>query len=64
VPKARGPSGANSGQSYQVDRCLCRLRSSHRMHRGRKVTEKRTTETNTQELVQYMVGALDDTRVQ
>jgi ABC-type sugar transport system ATPase subunit len=30
------------------------------MHRGRKVTEKRTTETNTQELVQYMVGALDD----
>jgi ABC-type sugar transport system ATPase subunit len=34
------------------------------MHRGRKVTEKRTTETNTQELVQYMVGALDDARVQ
>jgi ribose transport system ATP-binding protein len=34
------------------------------MHRGRKVTEKQTTETNTQELVQYMVGALDDTRVQ
>jgi ABC-type sugar transport system ATPase subunit len=34
------------------------------MHRGRKVTEKRTSETNTQELVQYMVGALDDTRVQ
>jgi ABC-type sugar transport system ATPase subunit len=34
------------------------------MHRGRKVTEKRTTETDTQELVQYMVGALDDTRVQ
>jgi ABC-type sugar transport system ATPase subunit len=34
------------------------------MHRGRKVTEKRTRETNTQELVQYMVGALDDTRVQ
>jgi ABC-type sugar transport system ATPase subunit len=32
------------------------------MHRGRKVTEKRTSETNTQELVQYMVGALDDTR--
>jgi ABC-type sugar transport system ATPase subunit len=34
------------------------------MHRGRKVTEKRTSETDTQELVQYMVGALDDTRVQ
>ena len=34
------------------------------MHRGRTVTEKRTAETNTQELVQYMVGALDDTRVQ
>ncbi|HLB81330.1 MAG TPA: ATP-binding cassette domain-containing protein [Dongiaceae bacterium] len=34
------------------------------MHRGRKVTEKRTAETNMQELVQYMVGALDDTRVQ
>ncbi len=32
------------------------------MHRGRKVTEKRITETDTQELVQYMVGALDDTR--
>jgi ABC-type sugar transport system ATPase subunit len=33
------------------------------MHRGRKVTEKRTAETDTQELVQYMVGALDDSRV-
>ena len=32
------------------------------MHRGRKVTEKKTAETNTPELVQYMVGALDDTR--
>jgi ABC-type sugar transport system ATPase subunit len=32
------------------------------MHRGRKVTEKKVPETNTQELVQYMVGALDDTR--
>jgi ABC-type sugar transport system ATPase subunit len=31
------------------------------MHRGRKVTEKVTAETSTQELVQYMVGALDDT---
>jgi len=31
------------------------------MHRGRKVTEKQTAETDTQELVQYMVGALDDT---
>jgi ABC-type sugar transport system ATPase subunit len=31
------------------------------MHRGRKVTEKRTAETNAQELVRYMVGALDDT---
>jgi ABC-type sugar transport system ATPase subunit len=30
------------------------------MHRGRKVTEKRAAETNTAELVQYMVGALDD----
>ena len=34
------------------------------MHRGRKVTEKLTAETNTAELVQYMVGVLDDTRVQ
>ena len=34
------------------------------MHRGRKVTEKFTAETSTQELVQYMVGALDDTRRQ
>lgn len=33
------------------------------MHRGRKVTEKKTTETDGQEIVQYMVGALDDTRV-
>ncbi|HEY5744005.1 MAG TPA: sugar ABC transporter ATP-binding protein, partial [Terrimicrobiaceae bacterium] len=32
------------------------------MHRGRKVTEKRAAETNSQEIVQYMVGALDDTR--
>jgi ribose transport system ATP-binding protein len=32
------------------------------MHRGRKVAEKRTADTHTQELVQYMVGALDDTR--
>lgn len=32
------------------------------MHRGRKVTEKRAEETDTQEIVQYMVGALDDTR--
>jgi ABC-type sugar transport system ATPase subunit len=32
------------------------------MHRGRKVTEKKTAETNTHELVQYMVGALDDTK--
>jgi ABC-type sugar transport system ATPase subunit len=30
------------------------------MHRGRKVAEKRTTETSTEELVQYMVGARDD----
>jgi ABC-type sugar transport system ATPase subunit len=33
------------------------------MRRGRKVTEKRTSETNTEELVQYMVGARDDMRV-
>jgi ABC-type sugar transport system ATPase subunit len=32
------------------------------MHRGRKVTEKRVADTSTAELVQYMVGALDDTR--
>ncbi|MDX8525954.1 ATP-binding cassette domain-containing protein [Mesorhizobium sp. MSK_1335] len=31
------------------------------MHRGRKVAEKATAETNTEELVQYMVGARDDT---
>jgi ABC-type sugar transport system ATPase subunit len=30
------------------------------MHRGRKVAEKRTSETNSQEIVQYMVGALND----
>jgi len=32
------------------------------MHRGRKVTEKITSRTSPQELVQYMVGALDDAR--
>jgi len=32
------------------------------MHRGRKVTEKKTSATSTEELVHYMVGALDDTR--
>ena len=32
------------------------------MNRGRRVAEKRTSETNSQEIVQYMVGALDDTR--
>jgi len=32
------------------------------LHRGRKVAEKRTSETNHQEIVQYMVGALDDYR--
>jgi ABC-type sugar transport system ATPase subunit len=31
------------------------------MHRGRKVAEKVTAHTNTEELVQYMVGARDDT---
>ena len=34
------------------------------MHRGRKVTEKKTSETNTEELVQYMVGAREDAPVQ
>ena len=32
------------------------------MHRGRKVAEKRTNETNGGEIVRYMVGELDDTR--
>ena len=32
------------------------------MHRGRRVAEKRTNETNSQEIVKYMVGARDDTR--
>lgn len=30
------------------------------MHRGHKVAEKLTSETDSQEVVQYMVGALDD----
>jgi ABC-type sugar transport system ATPase subunit len=34
------------------------------MHRGRRVTEKTTADTSTEELVQYMVGARDDTTVQ
>ncbi len=33
------------------------------MHRGRKVADKKTSETDSQEIVQYMVGALDDNRV-
>ena len=32
------------------------------MHRGRRVAEKRSNETNSQEIVRYMVGELDDTR--
>jgi ABC-type sugar transport system ATPase subunit len=32
------------------------------MHRGRKVAEKQTSETNSREIVRYMVGELDDTR--
>lgn len=32
------------------------------MHRGRKVAEKRTEQTSSEEIVQYMVGAKDDTR--
>jgi len=34
------------------------------MHRGRKVTEKKTADTSTEELVQYMVGARDDMLVE
>ncbi|MBC8099793.1 MAG: sugar ABC transporter ATP-binding protein [Armatimonadetes bacterium] len=30
------------------------------MHRGRKVADKPTTETDSQQVVQYMVGALED----
>jgi len=32
------------------------------MHRGRKVAEKRTSETDSQQVVEYMVGARDDFR--
>lgn len=32
------------------------------MHRGHKVAEKKTSETDSQEVVQYMVGALSDIR--
>jgi ABC-type sugar transport system ATPase subunit len=32
------------------------------MRRGRVVTEKKIVDTNTEEVVQYMVGALDDTK--
>lgn len=32
------------------------------MHRGRKVTEKKVGDTNSEEIVQYMVGALDDSK--
>lgn len=34
------------------------------MHRGRKVAERRAAEVSTNELVQYMVGALDDFRAE
>ena len=30
------------------------------MHRGRKIAEKATAQTNAEELVQYMVGAKED----
>ena len=33
------------------------------LHRGHKVTEKKTSETDSQEIVQYMTGALDDRQV-
>jgi simple sugar transport system ATP-binding protein len=32
------------------------------MYRGRKVAERRTADTTAEELVQYMVGVLDDSR--
>lgn len=32
------------------------------LHRGRKVTDKRTADTSTEEIVQYIMGARDDTR--
>ncbi len=32
------------------------------LHRGRIVTEKKASETNSQEIVQYMVGSLDDSK--
>lgn len=32
------------------------------MHRGRKVAEKRTADTDSQEVVEYMVGVRDDTQ--
>ena len=32
------------------------------MHRGHRVAEKHTNETNSQEIVRYMVGELNDTR--
>ena len=32
------------------------------MHRGRKVADKLTAETDSQEIVQYMMGALDDSQ--
>jgi ABC-type sugar transport system ATPase subunit len=33
------------------------------LHRGRKVAEKLTAETTPQEIVEYMIGLRDDTRV-
>lgn len=33
------------------------------LHRGRKVAEKRTADTDSQEIVEYMVGVRDDTPV-
>jgi len=32
------------------------------LHRGRKVAEKRTADTDQEEIVRYMIGILDDTR--
>jgi ABC-type sugar transport system ATPase subunit len=33
------------------------------MHRGRKVAEKRTSDTDSQEIVEYIVGARDDSHL-
>ena len=57
------PTGGVDVQTPILDSMVARgdLNYIITAHRGRVVAEKVTAETNTEELIQYMVGARDDT---